>query len=118
MSGRDAFEGWFGSSGHHRNMLGKGHTELGVGRCLHGGYWTQNFGAMTGRQLKDPEALPPPSPEVAPEVDPADPAAPDAPPGPTPTKGKKGKPKVPNKPPPDAPPETPPEDPAMSPVGG
>ena len=109
MSGRDAFEGWFGSSGHHRNMIGKGWTEMGAGRCLHGIKWTQNFGA-TGKGLKDPEALPPPTPDVAPE-DPAD-----SPALPPPPKGKKGKPTVPDKPPP--PPDSPPDGPGMISNGG
>lgn len=34
---------WYGSSGHHRNLLGKGHVEVGVGRVDN--YWTQNFGS-------------------------------------------------------------------------
>ena len=34
---------WYGSSGHHRNLLGKGHVEVGVGRADN--YWTQNFGS-------------------------------------------------------------------------
>ena len=72
-------------------------------------YWTQNFGA-TGKGLKDPEALPPPTPDVAPE-DPAD-----SPALPPPPKGKKGKPTVPDKPPP--PPDSPPDGPGMISNGG
>lgn len=37
-----AFNGWFHSSGHHRNMLQKVWTEMGTGQA--GKYWTQNFG--------------------------------------------------------------------------
>ena len=33
---------WYRSSGHHRNLLGKGHVEVGVGRTDN--FWTQNFG--------------------------------------------------------------------------
>lgn len=36
-----AFSGWYNSSGHHRNMLGR-HTYLGVGKV--GTFWTQEFG--------------------------------------------------------------------------
>jgi len=42
QTGRGSFLQWKGSSGHHRNLLGRGHTEVGVGR--HGDWWTQNFG--------------------------------------------------------------------------
>ncbi|MHC4662066.1 MAG: CAP domain-containing protein [Planctomycetota bacterium] len=35
-----AFNGWYNSSGHHRNMLGR-FRSLGVGKA--GSYWTQNF---------------------------------------------------------------------------
>ena len=65
-SGRAAFDGWFHSSGHHRNMLNKGWTEMGCGRSGPG-HWTQNFGAMTGHGTKEPDALPPPRADVAPE---------------------------------------------------
>ncbi|MCB9824542.1 MAG: FHA domain-containing protein [Planctomycetes bacterium] len=64
-SGRDAFKAWFTSSGHHRNMLGKGWTEMGCGRS--GAYWTQLFGAMTGKSLDVPEPLPDPPPFYAPQ---------------------------------------------------
>jgi tetratricopeptide (TPR) repeat protein len=69
MSGRAAFDGWAHSSGHHRNMLGKGWTEMGVGRSLGGGKWTQNFGALGGKNLGPGETLPPPTKDVAPEVE-------------------------------------------------
>ncbi len=42
QEGRPTFLQWYGSSGHHRNMLGKDHTEIGVGRSQD--FWTQNFG--------------------------------------------------------------------------
>ncbi len=35
---------WCSSSGHHRNILGKGWTHLGVGKAQDGAVWTQNFG--------------------------------------------------------------------------
>ncbi|MBL9086944.1 MAG: FHA domain-containing protein [Planctomycetia bacterium] len=101
MNAKGAFDGWYHSSGHHRNMLGRGWTELGVGRASRtsdtASYWTQNFGAMGGKSLKTPDALPPIRPEVAPERDPEDAAAaaagdgrdPEAPapPGPAPKDG-------------------------------
>jgi uncharacterized protein YkwD len=37
-----AHVGWIHSSGHHRNILTAGHTELGVAAA--GIYWAQNFG--------------------------------------------------------------------------
>lgn len=37
-----AHNGWCGSSGHHRNLLDPGHTELGIGS--NGRLWVQNFG--------------------------------------------------------------------------
>jgi uncharacterized protein YkwD len=40
--GVSAFNAWYRSSGHHRNMLGKGHRSIGIGQS--GTYWTQNFG--------------------------------------------------------------------------
>ena len=109
LAGRDAFDLWAHSSGHHRNMVAKPWTEMGAGRCLQGTRWTQVFGAQTGHNLSEPEALPPPSAEVAPEPDP------DAPPGTAPPPGRpgkgRGKGRVPDKPPPSAPPPdgTPPD---------
>jgi uncharacterized protein YkwD len=41
--GRATHWQWYGSSGHHRNLLGKGHVEVGVGRVDN--FWTQNFGS-------------------------------------------------------------------------
>lgn len=64
-SGRDAFRAWFTSSGHHRNMLGAGWTEMACGRQR--AYWTQLFGAMTGRSLDAPDPLPAPPPYFAPQ---------------------------------------------------
>ena len=37
-----AHNGWYHSSGHHRNMLAPSHTEMACG--VVGRYWTQNFG--------------------------------------------------------------------------
>lgn len=39
---RGAFDAWYHSSGHHRNMLSDGWNHIGVG--LTGMHWTQNFG--------------------------------------------------------------------------
>ena len=64
-TGRGAFDGWFHSSGHHRNMLGKGWTELGCGRSED--HFTQLFGRATGTSLEEPDPLPPPAPDVAPD---------------------------------------------------
>jgi uncharacterized protein YkwD len=41
-TGLAAFWGWYNSSGHHRNILGKTHLSIGVGQAAR--YWTQNFG--------------------------------------------------------------------------
>lgn len=38
-----AHEGWYRSSGHHRNILSEGYTAMGSGRA--GKYWVQNFGS-------------------------------------------------------------------------
>jgi uncharacterized protein YkwD len=65
-SGRDAFWAWFHSSGHHRNMVAAGWTEMGAGRSG-GTWWTQVFGAMSGKSLKEPDELDPPGPAFAPE---------------------------------------------------
>lgn len=79
MNAQGAFDGWYRSSGHHRNMLGRAWTELGVGRSSRAtdsaSYWTQNFGAMGGKSLRTPDPLPAPRAAVAPEVDPEDAAA-------------------------------------------
>jgi uncharacterized protein YkwD len=71
-TGRDAFWGWFGSSGHHRNMLNRNWTEMGAGRSVPS-HWTQLFGAASGKSLGTPDALPAPAADVAP--DPEGPAA-------------------------------------------
>jgi hypothetical protein len=42
-SGRAAVDGWLHSSGHHRNILGKGHQAVGLGQA--GRLWTQCFGS-------------------------------------------------------------------------
>ncbi|MHC4934009.1 MAG: CAP domain-containing protein, partial [Planctomycetota bacterium] len=60
-SGRQAFEQWFKSSGHHRNMVIPGHTEMGCGAANHH-WWTQLFGRMTGRGLSPPKIPPDPDP--------------------------------------------------------
>ncbi|MBL8843624.1 MAG: hypothetical protein JNL90_19035 [Planctomycetes bacterium] len=57
--GVGAFRGWYGSSGHHRNMLG-GHQQFGVGRAgsYPGNLFTQNFGggdSLRGRTVDDPQ---------------------------------------------------------------
>lgn len=39
---------WCHSSGHHRNLLDPGHTEIGIGSV--GRYWVQNFGAGDGHR--------------------------------------------------------------------
>jgi uncharacterized protein YkwD len=49
----DAVAGWIGSSGHHRNLLGAGHTVLGVGYAETGRFWTQNFGRGPAKPPKD-----------------------------------------------------------------
>ncbi|HEX5138670.1 MAG TPA: CAP domain-containing protein [Planctomycetota bacterium] len=54
--GRAAFWQWYRSSGHHRNMLQPGHTEMGCGSEKHH-WWTQMFGSLTGRSL-DPPRVP------------------------------------------------------------
>lgn len=38
-----AFDGWYTSSGHHRNMISNSYTIIGVG--VKNGYWTQVFGS-------------------------------------------------------------------------
>jgi uncharacterized protein YkwD len=93
MTAQGAFDGWYHSSGHHRNMLGKGHTDMGVGRSSGpaGTYWTQNFGSMSGKSLKAPDPLPPPRADVAPEKEEPAPSDPNAPSGqPPPDDGKSG----------------------------
>jgi uncharacterized protein YkwD len=112
LTGRDAFDAWFHSSGHHRNMLSRGWTEMGAGRSG-GSWWTQNFGAMTGKNLGEPSPLGEPEKDVAPEPDdfeaPAAPGGPDVPDEAPPTA-----PPVPD-PPPDAPP---PDGPGPGPAPG
>lgn len=44
-SAASAHEGWTHSSGHHRNLLNAGVTELGVGN--RGRYWVQKFGGAS-----------------------------------------------------------------------
>ena len=55
--GRDPFDGWYHSSGHHRNMLGN-HGQIGVGRFEE--IWTEDFGggsSLRGRTITDPQIL-------------------------------------------------------------
>jgi uncharacterized protein YkwD len=112
-TGREAFDLWFHSSGHHRNMISRGWTEMGCGRASKT-MWTQKFGGMTGKGPRGPDALPPLRPEIAPEPDEGEPPPPDpTPPG----KGKKGRGKVPDKPPPGPPPDEP-DEPGMTEGGG
>jgi len=53
--GEHAFDAWYRSSGHHRNILG-GHQQIGVGRRDE--LWTQNFGggsSLRGHRIEDPQ---------------------------------------------------------------
>ncbi|MEQ8768442.1 MAG: CAP domain-containing protein [Planctomycetota bacterium] len=43
-SGQGAFDAWYNSPGHHRNMIG-GHLQIGVGHDRGGSMWTELFGA-------------------------------------------------------------------------
>ena len=36
-------DGWMNSSGHRANILNASYTEIGVGYCANGNYWTQMF---------------------------------------------------------------------------
>jgi len=54
--GTATFRQWYGSSGHHRNLLGKNHTEVGVGRDAD--FWTQNFGRAKKKVDSPAEAGP------------------------------------------------------------
>lgn len=49
------FMQWFGSPGHHRNMMKPGFTMLGVGAI--GKYWAQNFGKADPIQRIHPDNL-------------------------------------------------------------
>ena len=51
-----AHQGWTHSSGHHRNLLMTGHTEMAT--AVAGPYWTQNFGMGEASRAE----LPPPPP--------------------------------------------------------
>ncbi len=82
-TGRDAFWAWFHSSGHHRNMVNPGWTEMGAGRSS-GSWWTQLFGRASGKSLKAPAWAGDPDPAVAPEPEddsgrPLKPARPEVP---------------------------------------
>ncbi len=65
-TGRDAFQAWFRSSGHHRNMINANWTEMGAGRSG-GSWWTQLFGRAGSKKLKVPDPLPEPEAFFAPE---------------------------------------------------
>jgi uncharacterized protein YkwD len=43
-TGQGAFDAWYSSSGHHRNILGTVHRTIGIGRYGPACHWTQNFG--------------------------------------------------------------------------
>ncbi|MGQ0612532.1 MAG: CAP domain-containing protein [Planctomycetaceae bacterium] len=60
-TGLDAFRGWFKSSGHHRNMVQPGWTEMGCG-AYKNHWWTQLFGALTGKSTDPPKIPPDPDP--------------------------------------------------------
>jgi len=60
-TGVGAFWQWFRSSGHHRNMLTPGWTDLGCGACDNH-WWTQKFGRATGKSLNPPTVPPDPDP--------------------------------------------------------
>ncbi len=60
-TGVQAFWQWFKSSGHHRNMVNPGHTDLGCGAANHH-WWTQKFGRASGRSLNPPKVPPDPDP--------------------------------------------------------
>ncbi|NUN49345.1 MAG: FHA domain-containing protein [Candidatus Brocadiae bacterium] len=42
-SPKAAFDGWYNSSGHHRNMLSDAWNHIGIG-CVNGTMWTENLG--------------------------------------------------------------------------
>ena len=64
-TGHGAFMAWFRSSGHHRNMLGKGWLVMGCGRANQT-WWTQLFGGGS-KSLTPPDPLPPPDAPFAPD---------------------------------------------------
>ena len=76
-TGHGAFLAWFGSSGHHRNMLGRAWLVMGCGRAS-GTWWTQNFGGGS-KSLTPPDPLPAPDKPFAP--DPEDESGRPVPPG-------------------------------------
>ena len=53
-----AHQGWTHSSGHHRNLLMTGHTEMAT--AVAGPYWTQNFGMGEASRAELPPAPPAP----------------------------------------------------------
>ena len=71
-SARNGSGGWMGSSGHRRNILEPGYTDLGVGYVFSasdGGsteyhaYWTQNFASGDSRPSEQPAPGPQPPPD-------------------------------------------------------
>ena len=64
-TGHGAFMAWFRSSGHHRNMLGKGWLVMGCGRANQT-WWTQLFGGGS-KSLDAPDPLPAPEAPFAPD---------------------------------------------------
>ncbi|MDF1702918.1 MAG: CAP domain-containing protein, partial [Planctomycetota bacterium] len=66
-TGHGAFMAWFRSSGHHRNMLGRGWLVMGCGRANQT-WWTQLF-AGGSKSLTPPDPLPPPAAPFAPDDD-------------------------------------------------
>ena len=53
-----AVAGWIGSSGHHRNILGRGWTHLGCGKAKDGFFWTQNFAKGASSKLSKEKIKP------------------------------------------------------------
>ncbi|MBI3268649.1 MAG: FHA domain-containing protein [Planctomycetes bacterium] len=83
---KGAFDAWYHSSGHHRNMLyagkrgsSEGWNQLGVGNV--GNHWCQDFGSSAGQASKGEAVKPPSSGDSggAPAAPPAGNGAPAAP---------------------------------------
>lgn len=61
-SAQDAFNGWYNSSGHHRNMIGESFRQIGAGHSVNadgtpGRLWTMNPGSadsLMGKKKLDP----------------------------------------------------------------
>ncbi|MBI4569792.1 MAG: CAP domain-containing protein [Planctomycetes bacterium] len=63
-TGNEAFASWYTSSGHHRNMLGKNHVQIGVGyagspgaRMGAGHLWTMVFGRAAAHGDQEPPVI-------------------------------------------------------------